>query len=468
MKVAVIGAGTAGLSALREVFKKTKDAVLINGGSYGTTCARVGCMPSKVLIQAADDFDRRRLFAQKGIRGTKDLRLNTRKLMDHVRCRRDYFTSGVLKTIRKIGQRNLKGYARFIHPRLLDVDGQRVKADAMIIATGSSPVIPSRWKSLEKHLITTDNFFELKSLSDHMSLIGAGAIGLEIGQALSGLGIKVDLIEASGSIGGLSDPEVNRMACKYFESKMNLHLNTQADLSLEQEKVVIRLNSKTLKRDNVFLTMGRMPNIDKLELENLHVRLNEKGLPHVNPHTLQVGSLPVFMAGDVNGDRPVLHEAADEGVIAGYNALRRKPYCFKRRVPLAIAFTDPQIVVVGKGYHQVKKEPHKIGEARFDSQGRSLILDRNTGLLRLYVRPSDGRLLGAEMLAPHAEYIGHLLAWSLQNCLSVFDILKLPFYHPTVLEGLRSALREVAGKVKNRKPSLELAPCEELPVSCFN
>jgi dihydrolipoamide dehydrogenase len=216
------------------------------------------------------------------------------------------------------------------------------------------------------------------------------------------------------------------------------------------------------------VAIGRKPNIRGVELEKVGVPLNEKGLPEVDPNTLKIHNIPVFVAGDANGYRAILHEASDEGRIAGYNAVRPDLRCFKRRTPLAITFMAPNIVIAGKHYREIEKEPHLIGETTFENQGRSRIKHKNRGIIRIYAEPGCGRLLGAEMIAPEGEYIGHLLAWAIQKEMTVFELVNMPFYHPTVLEGLRTAVRSLVSKVKGPVPTFDLAPCETLTGECFN
>ena len=157
VKVAVIGAGTAGLSAFKEAYKVTRDCLLINGGPYGTTCARVGCMPSKAFIQIANDYYQRLFFKQEGIKNSERLTLDKKEMMKHVRSLRDYFTGTVIESVEKLGEKNLKGYARFIEPNVLDVEGTKVVADAIVIASGSSPIVPELWRDYGDKIMTTDD-----------------------------------------------------------------------------------------------------------------------------------------------------------------------------------------------------------------------------------------------------------------------------------------------------------------------
>jgi dihydrolipoamide dehydrogenase len=146
---------------------------------------------------------------------------------------------------------------------------------------------------------------------------------------------------------------------------------------------------------------------------------------------------------------PLLHEAADEGRIAGENAARYpKVTAADRRSMLAIAFTDPQIALVGSTSSELAgREDVVVGSVSFDDQGRSRVMRRNRGLARLYADATTGRFLGAEMAGPAAEHIGHLLAWAHQQRLTIDQMLAMPFYHPVVEEGIRTALRDASAKL---------------------
>jgi len=187
------------------------------------------------------------------------------------------------------------------------------------------------------------------------------------------------------------------------------------------------------------------------------IKLDQRGIPEFDPDTLQVGGLPLFIAGDVNGDRAILHEASDEGRIAGYNAVHGDRQRFVRRAPLRIAFSEPNLAVAGRSFAELKDKQPVVGEVRFDGQGRSLVMGKNAGILRIYGEPETGKLLGAEMIAPSGEHLAHLLAWSIQQNLTVFDVLRMPFYHPVVEEGLRTAIRDLARRVDPSRSALELA-----------
>ncbi|MDW7774048.1 MAG: dihydrolipoyl dehydrogenase [Desulfobulbaceae bacterium] len=466
--VAIIGAGSSGLSALSEVQKKTDDYVIINAGHYGTSCARVACMPSKVLIEAANCCHSRKLLVELGVEGVDKLRINRKKILARVMTMRDGFVKGTKQATDKLGERNIAGRARFRDPQTLEVNGEVITARRIIIATGSSPVYPQSWKAFADRILTTEDLFYQDDLPDSMGVIGLGAAGLELAQALNRIGIQVTGYDEMERIGGLSDPEVNESAVKVISGEMTLRLGARAELSAAGDKVKIIHGSGETNVDKVLLAMGRRPNITDLGLENLGVELDEHGLPPFNPESLQIAGLPVFITGDANNFRPLLHEAIDEGHIAGYNAVCDDVACFRRRVPLAITFCEPNIVLVGKRYAELDQKTTVIGSYDFNKQSRARMSNSNHGLLRLYADKSKGTLLGAEMAAPAGEHLGHLLALALHRQISVFELLTLPYYHPVIEEGFRTAVRAAAQQVEKKLRESELLLCESVPPDCLS
>jgi dihydrolipoamide dehydrogenase len=466
--VVIVGAGTAGLAALREVKKRTGNFILINDGAWGTVCARVGCMPSKTLIEAANAFHRRGAFEEFGIRGAESLAVDIPAVLQRVRRLRDDFVASTLKTTDALGERAISGRARLLGVGRLAVNDREFRTRNIIIATGSHPVVPDAWRPFAKQLLTTDTLFEQETLPPRMAVIGLGPIGIEMAQSLSRLGIEVVAFEAGTNIAGLSDPRVNATAIDLLTREFAVHLGEKADLEVIEGGggVRVSINESETAVDSVLIGLGRRPNISHLGLETLGVKLDEHGLPPVDPHTMQIGDLPVFLAGDADGNTLLLHEAADEGHIAGINATRAGPAFFSRRTPLSIIFADPGIAMIGKRFESGGDSNMLTGEVDFRHQGRARAGQRNRGILRIYAEPESGRLLGAEMCAPAAEHMAHLLALAVDRSLTVHDMLRLPFYHPVLEEGLRTALRELAAQLPACGES-DLAGCESLNVQAL-
>ena len=455
--VAILGAGSAGLFALSQVKRKTDNYVLINGGELGTTCARVGCMPSKVLIQVAEDFHRKSIFEREGIDGAEELSIDIPVAMEHVQDLRDVFVDRTLGATDELDEAHLiDGFAKFIANDTVEVNGEQIKAKSIIIATGSTPVIPAAWQDLADDIITTDEFFELEDLPASMAVIGLGSIGLEIGQSLHRLGVKVVGVDQLETIAKLEDDKVNELAIATIGKEFPLWLGQSATLAKVDAGIQVTAGDNLQVVDKVLASLGRKPNLENLNLQATDIRLDENGIPLFDPLTMQIGDLPIYIAGDVNADRPLLHEAGHEGRVAGYNAVHHPVEKFKRKVPLAITFCEPNIATAGAQLNELNGQDIAIGEIQFAPVGRALIMGKNRGLLRLYVQKSDGLLLGACMCCVKAENLAHLISWSIQNGMSVFDMLKMPFYHPVIEEALQAALYNVLHELDVKHDLVEL------------
>ncbi|MGH8628426.1 MAG: FAD-dependent oxidoreductase, partial [Gammaproteobacteria bacterium] len=193
--VAIIGAGTAGLVARREAAKAGTRVVLIESGPYGTTCARVGCMPSKLFIAAAEMAHALAAAGEFGINIPGGARVDGRAVMQRVQRERNRFVRGVLNSMKHIPAKQLIcGYARFVGPNTLEIDdGTRIEARAIVIATGSYPSIPRSLEAVREHVLVSDDLFEWQDLPASIGLIGTGSVGLELGQALHRLGVRTRL-----------------------------------------------------------------------------------------------------------------------------------------------------------------------------------------------------------------------------------------------------------------------------------
>jgi dihydrolipoamide dehydrogenase len=462
--VAIIGAGSAGLSARREVAKKTDNYIVIDNGILGTTCARVGCMPSKVLIQAANDFHRRHKHDEQGIYGSDNLKVEINDVMKHVRKLRDRFVRGVDSGMSSwVSDKHLiRKRASFIDQNTLDLDGEKVHADKIIIATGSTPTIPKNLEEHKEFLLTTDFLFEQTDMPKNILVLGLGVIGIELGQALHRLGVNVLGVARRRIIAGVSDPQLREYVVKKFEEEMNLSFEGIKTI----EKVGNQLKITTgdnieFFADKILVTAGRRPNLDNLNLKAAGVELNKRGLPEFCLETFKIkGTDHLYIVGDVSGQRPILHEASDEGKIAGFNAVSLDHTPFQTRTPMEVSFCDPNVAAAGLSFEELTSQGvnFAVGQVSFEGQGRSIVKLKEIGMLKVYGDIKTGRILGTEMFGPENEHIAHLLAWVISQKMTVNEVLSLPFYHPVIEEGLRTALRDLRDKVEETQPPLETYP----------
>ena len=389
--VAVIGAGSAGLPAYRAARMHTEKVVLIEGGVYGTTCARVGCMPSKLLIAAAEAAHSIETASKFGVYSSKPT-INGHDVMKRVRSERDRFVGFVLESVENIDQNHhFRGHAQFIDNHTIQVEDKIIEAKSVVISTGSSPKLMSMFNGLGDRLVVNDDIFDWDTLPESVAVFGPGVIGLELGQALHRLGVRIRIFGLSGSLKPLSDMGIKSYAENLFKDEFPL--DTKANilgLELENEQVKISFvdpkNSEEEEESFDFLlaATGRAPNVKNLGLENTELELDSLGVPLYNSSTMQCGNSSIFIAGDVNNDLPILHEAADEGKIAGDNAARFPDIkSGLRRSPVTVVFCDPQIAIVGESWSELEgNENFVTGKVSFEGQGRSRIILKNKGLMQ--------------------------------------------------------------------------------------
>ena len=450
--VAVIGAGSAGLPAFRAARKHTENLVLIEGGVYGTTCARVGCMPSKLLIAAAEAAHSVEAAAGFGVHAAKPT-INGEEVMGRVRRERDRFVGFVIEGVESIDEKHhIRKHAAFLDNQTLQVGDSIVEAKTVVIATGSSPTIMPKFAELGDRLIVNDDIFNWETLPESVAVFGPGVIGLELGQALHRLGVRIRLFGRSGSLKPLTDTGIRDYAVKVFQEEFPLDAKANV-LGMERkgEQVMIRFVDredgieKLENFDYVLAATGRSPNVKDLGLENTSLELDSRGVPIFDPVSMQCGDSSIFIAGDANNVLPLLHEAADEGFIAGDNAgsfPEINPGM--RRSPLSIVFCDPQIAMVGQAWSELAgQENVVVGKMSFEAQGRSRVMLKNKGLMHLYADRETGLFLGSEFIGPQAEHLAHLLSWAHQQKMTIPQMLEMPFYHPVIEEGLRTCLRDV-------------------------
>jgi dihydrolipoamide dehydrogenase len=314
--------------------------------------------------------------------------------------------------------------------------------------------------SLNNEYLSFDQYSYLQAFA------GLGVIGLELGQALHRLGLKVVGIGRDSSLGGASSPEVLKAIKSQIGNEMTLEFGEAELMAInDQGKLEIKVAEKIIVVDRALVAVGRAPNLKGLNLDALGINLSPNGMPEVNQVNYSLKQAPhLFLAGDANGLRPLLHEAADQGFIAGQAIVHGLNSCFESRTPLAITFTEPNIASAGLRYHELIEAgiEFELGVTQFKSLGRAITKLENHGMAEVYINKQDGTLLGTEFFAPGAEHMVHLLALAIHQKMSVFDLLTMPFYHPVLEEGLRGALRDAASKVKSLtgERQLELKRCQ--------
>lgn len=441
--VAIIGAGSAGLAAWRAADERGKRAVIVERGPGGTTCARVGCMPSKLLLAAGRAAEQARTAVMFGIR-TGAVEVDGAAVMARMRRQRDEYVASACEGWFEVPEeQRIDGAARFIGPTTLLIEGgPRIETGAVVIATGARPSVPLVLDPVRDLVRTYETIFEIESPPRRLAVLGAGPLGLELGQAFAWLGSAVTVIDAGPAVANLTDPEVAEAARDRLGRMLDLRLEAEIEAAeLADGQARLRWTGGEGVFDLVLAAVGTEPELASLGLAAAGLELDEHGTPLFDPVSRRCGAHPVFIAGDAGADRPVQHEAARTGEVAGTVAAGGEA---KPRLPrLAMAFTEPEIVLVGCD-HDALPDGARIGRADFADNGR-VGIDGGPeagGVARVYA-DQDGLLIGGALVGPGAEHLGHLLCLAVSRGMTAAELADQAFYHPCVEETLRSAARDL-------------------------
>lgn len=447
--IIIIGAGTAGIAAYKEAVKHTQNILIINDGPWDTTCARVGCMPSKVLISVANRMHEIQHASKTALQVTAQI--DTSTVMAHVRTLRDRFTAATLKDVNSWeASHKISGHASFVNANTVEVNQQRYQAKAFILAVGSSPTFNPQWKTeLQDKLITSDDIFELTHLPRSIAVIGSGVIAIELAQAMHRLNVKTTIFARSRRVGTLSSPGLQQLAQNELQKELDIKFeilpqtvkNTAKGVEISYTE---NGQHKILHADYLLSATGRNSSLTQLKLEKINPAFTDiKHLP-IHAGTKQLAGYPIFIAGDAHTATPIQHEAAHEGRTAVQHCLNfPNVQNTKTLTPLGIVFSSPEMATAGKSFKQLMDSNAEFvtGTASYEKQGRAIVLGKNRGAAEIYVDKISRKILGAELFTESAEHLAHLLAWMIAEDLTVDEVLNKPFYHPTLEEGLRTALK---------------------------
>jgi len=442
VEYAIIGAGTAGLGAYSKISRQTSSLVMVQDGPYGTTCARVGCMPSKLLITAAEQAHQAATGDFFGV--PTRVEVDGRAVLERLRRDRDErFVGRNLSYVAKIpSEHKIEGRARFVAPGRLQVDDHtEIEAKRVILAVGSRPAIDPVFDPVNHRVLTSDTLFEIEDLPKSVAVIGLGVIALELGQALHRLGVKTTFFGRSGRIANLTHPEMQRETLEVLSQELEIHPRGAIQRTWEDQGAWIEYVNEagqTIQRqfDRVLVATGRIPNLDRLNLEAAGI---SSGFDSI---TLGYPGLPIFVAGDASETLPVWHQAFDEGRAAADNALSYpQVQMVEPRTALSIYFTDPQIALVGKSFAELKEGDFLMAELKFDSP-RHIVWNKPQGRLQVYLDKESGRILGSELFGYQAEHLAHILALAITHNMTAAQVLQMPIYHPSAEELLRDVLQQ--------------------------
>ncbi len=431
-RLAIVGAGSAGLAAADFAARLGVSVALIERDRVGGDCTWSGCVPSKALLHAAGLVHSapRPLGAE---RGWAQAGLDFPAVMTRVRdaIQRVYR----YETAEALGARGITvimGEARFLDPRTLEVGGRRVRGDRILLATGARPVVPGIPGLAEVPYLTYQTVFDLSCLPHRLAVLGAGPIGVELAQAFQRLGSRVTLVDQEDRVVPAADPEASEVLERTLaRDGVELRLGARVvRVTRRSGGIDVHLGDGEVTVDALLVATGRRPSLQALDLQRARVVYTDKGIV-VDEH-LRTTQRHVHACGDAIGSFQFTHYAAWQAVMAARNALLPgKARGQRETVPWAL-FTDPEIAQVGLDEQRARQRHGAVQVTRWPIEriDRAVTEGETEGFLKL-LHLSNGRLLGATIVGRRAGELANELSVALSRRLTLADLAGAIHVYPT-------------------------------------
>ncbi len=451
----VIGGGPGGyVCAIRLAQLGLKTACIESRGSLGGTCLNVGCIPSKSLLNLSEEFNKVKNLSNKGIE-IGDVKLNLSKMMKSKDKAVATLTKGVEFLLKKNKVTYYKGLGSFKSKNeILIMDDQNkeitIISEKTVIATGSLPSDLPGIKIDEKVIISSTGAIKLEKVPKKMIVVGGGYIGLEMGSVWSRLGSEVQVVEFLDHITPGMDKEISNEFMKILKKqgiKFNMQNKVQSIKKNNLGAVVSTIdkdgNKNNLECDVVLISVGRKPNTNGLNLEEVGVKLDEKKRIKTDK-SFQTNIENIFAIGDVISGPMLAHKAEDEGIAVAENIVGQSGHVNYDTIP-GVIYTTPEVASVGKTEEQLKElnVKYKIGKFSFMANSRAKAIDDAEGFVKILADETTDKVLGAHIIGPHAgELIGEI-GVAMEFGASAEDIARTCHAHPTFSEAVKEAALSV-------------------------
>nr|WP_288563825.1 dihydrolipoyl dehydrogenase [uncultured Romboutsia sp.] len=463
MKIAVIGGGPGGYVAAIKAAMLGGDVTVIEKKKVGGTCLNVGCIPTKALLASSSMLMNIKEAKNFGINIDGKVNADFSAVMSRKDKIVDQLISGIEFLFDKRGINLVNGFGKLIDKNTIEVtkeDGEIeiIKADKIILANGSVPIVPPMFPYDKKRIITSDEVLGLSELPESMLIIGGGVIGCEIGQFFSTLGTEVTIVQRGEQLLPFEDKDVVKQLQRQFKKdKIKVLLNSGVDsCEVVGDEVVSTLSDgKKVNTQYVLVAIGRRPNIENSGIEELGIELN-RGKIVVNEN-LETSVEGIYAIGDLINTPMLAHVASKEGIIAIENAFGKSKTVDYTAVPRCV-YTEPEVAAVGKTQKQLDAEgvEYNVGQFEFRGLGKAQAIGYTQGFIKV-LADSEDKIVGASVVGPHATDLLTELSLAVHLGLTVEQVGDVIHAHPTLSEGLMEALHDVHDECVHAAPKLTKA-----------
>ena len=459
----VLGGGSAGFNAARAAASFGLRAAVVDGArDLGGLCILRGCMPSKTLLYIAELLhlaQKGKTFGLKIPSARADMKaIHARKktiIADFAGYRVRALTSGKFALIR--------AHARFLDAHTVELaNGRRLRAKHILVATGSKVSVPPVPGLAAAKFWTSDDVLELDFVPKSVIVLGGGIVACELAQFLNRIGTRVTLVQRSRNILRNHSEDASCVIQHAFvDEGIELFAGTQIQAITQARRgttVTFHHDGKKITRRaaHLFNALGREPNTAGLNLAAAGVRTRPNGQIIIN-RWQQTSAPHIYAAGDCAGPADIVHVAVEQGVLAARHAAgvkKLKPVDWS--LLLNVVFTDPPLATIGRLERDLAAAgvPFLAASYPFNDHGKSILMDANYGYVKVIAEPKRGRILGAEIVGKDAGELIHAFSGPLAMRATVYDLLRAPWYHPTLAEIVTYPLEEIAEKLARRSVPL--------------
>lgn len=455
----VIGSGPGGyIAAIRAAQLGMNVAIIERYNTLGGTCLNVGCIPSKALLDSSEHYhNAAHKFEEHGI-GLSGLKVNMTQMVKRKNEVVEQTTKGIEFLMKKNKITVFHGHGSFVNTNTINIakeDGknEEIKTEKTIIATGSKPITPAAFNYDKKRVITSTEALNIDKIPKRMVIIGGGVIGLELGSVFARVGTQVEVVEFMDRIIPTMDKDCSkelRRSLKKLGMKFHLkHKVTTVKATSKSVTVSVEKRdaeeSFDIKADYCLVAIGRSAYTDKLGLENVGIKTDERGRVEVNAH-LETNVPGIFAIGDVIRGAMLAHKAEEEGVITAEYIAGQKPHIDYNLIP-GVVYTWPEVAAVGQTEGQLKEAgiPYNVGKFPFKALGRARASTDTEGMIKVLAHKETDEILGVHMVGPRvADVIGEAVAL-MEFRASAEDAGRMSHAHPTYTEALKEAALIASG-----------------------
>ncbi len=429
--VIVIGGGPAGYPSAIRCSQNGKKVLLVEELALGGVCLNRGCIPTKALYTISEEVSPSKHKCLE-----KSVQYQWKKVLDEIlsdviiRLR-----TGIGMLLKGYGVEVIKGKAKFVDIKTIDVNGKGYTGDNIVIATGASSFVPDCFKN-DKRVIVSDHIWQFQQLPESVGIIGGGFIGCEFASILNKFGVRVKIYEMMDTLLPGKDREITELLKKQFE-KRGIEVNLNQKLT----------GCETIDTEKVFVSVGVMANIPELN----GIELDKKGIK--TDERLKTNIEGVYAAGDVNGKYQLAYVATKEGEIAAENICGKEETMDYSVIPEVI-FTDPEIGVCGltEGEAKEKGVDVMVGKFPYSALGRAYADKKTDGFVKVIADKNTEKVIGIHIIGKGATELISFGALAISGGLKIKDMEKILYCHPTYAEAVMEAVMDVTKKSVHLPP----------------